>query len=99
MTPQLWIWIGCGVFVLTMLALDLGVLPRRAREVPADGALAEELRFLRNCERKRREHDDDVRGTSIDSQEIKNSKWKLFLLAPSLRHNGQPKYQRGQSDC
>ena len=31
MTPQLWIWIGFGAFVLAMLALDLGVSQRQAQ--------------------------------------------------------------------
>ena len=35
-----WIWIGFAVFVLAMLALDLGVFHRRSREVGAREALA-----------------------------------------------------------
>ena len=33
MTPQLWLWIGFNVFVLAMLALDLGVFHRKAHVV------------------------------------------------------------------
>ena len=76
MTPQLWIWIGFGAFVLAMLALDLGVFHRRAREVPVNGALAEEL--IRTCERKLREHHDCVRAASVDPPGIVNWKWKLI---------------------
>jgi tellurite resistance protein TerC len=40
MTPQLWIWIGFGVFVLAMLALDLGVFHRESHQVGMKEALA-----------------------------------------------------------
>src|SRR3954466_8398343 len=39
MGMQLWIWIGFGLFVLAMLALDLGVLHRKAHEVRFKEAL------------------------------------------------------------
>ncbi|MBI5386023.1 MAG: TerC family protein [Verrucomicrobia bacterium] len=39
MTPQLWIWIGFGAFVLAMLALDLGVFHRRSHTVGIKEAL------------------------------------------------------------
>ena len=39
MTPQLWIWIGFGVFVLAMLALDLGVFHRKSHNVGMKEAL------------------------------------------------------------
>ena len=39
MTPQLWIWIGFGVFVLAMLALDLGVFQRKSHAVGMKEAL------------------------------------------------------------
>jgi hypothetical protein len=29
MTEQIWLWVGFNVFVLAMLALDLGVSPAR----------------------------------------------------------------------
>jgi tellurite resistance protein TerC len=40
MTPQLWLWIGFGIFVLAMLALDLGVFHRRVHAVGLKEALA-----------------------------------------------------------
>jgi tellurite resistance protein TerC len=39
MTPQLWMWTGFGVFVLAMLALDLGVFHRRSHTVAMKEAL------------------------------------------------------------
>ncbi len=39
MTPSLWIWIGFGVFVLAMLALDLGVFHRKSHTVGLKEAL------------------------------------------------------------
>ncbi len=39
MTPQIWIWIGFGVFVASMLALDLGVFHRRSHQVGMKEAL------------------------------------------------------------
>jgi len=39
MTDQLWIWIGFGVFVLAMLALDLGVFRRKSHTVGINEAL------------------------------------------------------------
>jgi tellurite resistance protein TerC len=39
MGMQIWIWIGFGLFVLAMLALDLGVLHRKAHEVRFKEAL------------------------------------------------------------
>ena len=33
MTQQLWLWIGFNVFVLAMLALDLGVFHRKSHVV------------------------------------------------------------------
>ena len=33
MTQQLWLWAGFNVFVLAMLALDLGVFHRKAQVV------------------------------------------------------------------
>ena len=39
MTPQLWLWIGFGVFVLAMLALDLGVFHRKSHIVGMKEAL------------------------------------------------------------
>lgn len=39
MTPLLWIWIGFGVFVLAMLALDLGVFHRKTHQVGMKEAL------------------------------------------------------------
>ena len=39
MTPQLWIWIGFGAFVLAMLALDLGVFHRKSHTVGLKEAL------------------------------------------------------------
>jgi tellurite resistance protein TerC len=39
MTPQLWLWIGFGVFVLAMLALDLGVFHRKSHTVGMKEAL------------------------------------------------------------
>lgn len=39
MTPQLWMWIGFGVFVLSMLALDLGVFHRKSHTVGLKEAL------------------------------------------------------------
>ena len=39
MTPQLWIWIGFSVFVLAMLALDLGVFHRKSHTVGMKEAL------------------------------------------------------------
>ncbi len=39
MTPQLWLWIGFGVFVLAMLALDLGVFHRKTHTVGMKEAL------------------------------------------------------------
>lgn len=39
MTPQLWIWIGFGMFVLVMLALDLGVFHRKTHQVGMKEAL------------------------------------------------------------
>ena len=39
MTPQLWIWIGFGAFVLAMLALDLGVFHRKSHTVGMKEAL------------------------------------------------------------
>jgi len=40
MTPELWAWIGFGVFVTAMLALDLGVFHRKTHEVSLREALA-----------------------------------------------------------
>jgi tellurite resistance protein TerC len=40
MSTEIWIWIGFGVFVLAMLALDLGVFHRRAHSVSFKEALA-----------------------------------------------------------
>jgi tellurite resistance protein TerC len=40
MVSTTWLWIGFAVFVLAMLALDLGVLHRRSREVDTKEALA-----------------------------------------------------------
>ena len=39
MTPQLWLWIGFSVFVLAMLALDLGVFHRKSHTVSMREAL------------------------------------------------------------
>lgn len=39
MTPQHWLWIGFGVFVLAMLALDLGVFHRKSHIVGMKEAL------------------------------------------------------------
>jgi tellurite resistance protein TerC len=39
MTPQHWLWLGFGVFVLAMLALDLGVIHRRPHTVGMKEAL------------------------------------------------------------
>ncbi len=39
MTSQLWLWIGFGVFVLAMLALDLGVFHRKSHTVGMKEAL------------------------------------------------------------
>src|SRR4051794_32423313 len=39
MTAQLWAWLGFGVFVVLMLALDLGVFHRRSHEVHIREAL------------------------------------------------------------
>ena len=39
MTPQLWLWIGFGIFVLAMLALDLGVFHRKSHTVGMKEAL------------------------------------------------------------
>jgi tellurite resistance protein TerC len=39
MTPQLWMWMGFGVFVLSMLALDLGVFHRESHTVGLKEAL------------------------------------------------------------
>jgi len=39
MTASLWVWIGFALFVLTMLALDLGVFHRRSHEVRLREAL------------------------------------------------------------
>ena len=39
MTPQHWLWLGFGVFVLAMLALDLGVFHRRPHTVGMKEAL------------------------------------------------------------
>jgi len=39
MTPQLWMWIGFGAFVLGMLALDLGVFQRKSHHVGMKKAL------------------------------------------------------------
>src|SRR3954469_21485650 len=39
MAMQWWIWAGFGLFVLAMLALDLGVLHRKAHEVRFKEAL------------------------------------------------------------
>ncbi|MSU58469.1 MAG: TerC family protein [Pedosphaera sp.] len=39
MTPQLWMWIGFGAFVLAMLALDLGVFHRQSHTVGMKEAL------------------------------------------------------------
>ena len=40
MTPQLWMWIGFGVFVLAMRALHLGVIHRKSHTVGLKEALA-----------------------------------------------------------
>ncbi len=40
MTDNLWFWIGFGAFILSMLALDLGVFHRKAHTVRAREALA-----------------------------------------------------------
>jgi tellurite resistance protein TerC len=40
MAQSLWLWGGCNLFVLAMLALDLGVFHRRARELSIRQALA-----------------------------------------------------------
>jgi tellurite resistance protein TerC len=40
MTSQHWIWIGFSVFVLAMLALDLGVFHRKSHTVGMKEALA-----------------------------------------------------------
>lgn len=40
MLDHLWAWIGFGAFVLGMLALDLGILNRKSREVSLKKALA-----------------------------------------------------------
>jgi tellurite resistance protein TerC len=39
MTPQLWLWIAFGAFVLAMLALDLGVFHRKSHTVGRKDAL------------------------------------------------------------
>ena len=39
MTEQIWLWIGFNVFVLAMLALDLGVFHRKAHVVGFKEAL------------------------------------------------------------
>jgi tellurite resistance protein TerC len=39
MTDNLWFWLGFGAFILTMLALDLGVFHRKAHTVHAREAL------------------------------------------------------------
>lgn len=39
MTPQLWAWTGFGIFVVLMLALDLGVFHRKSHEVSVKEAL------------------------------------------------------------
>lgn len=39
MTPELWPWIGFGIFVVLMLALDLGVFHRHSHEVHIREAL------------------------------------------------------------
>ena len=33
MTTQLWLWIGFGVFIAVMLAIDLGVVNRKAHVI------------------------------------------------------------------
>lgn len=40
MTPELWAWVGFGLFVVAMLALDLGVFHRKSHEVSMREALA-----------------------------------------------------------
>ncbi len=40
MSTELWMWIGFNVFVLAMLALDLGVFHRKSHEVKIKEALA-----------------------------------------------------------
>jgi len=39
MTTSIWIWIGFSIFVLTMLALDLGVFHRKSHNVGMKEAL------------------------------------------------------------
>jgi tellurite resistance protein TerC len=39
MIPELWLWVGFGVVVLVMLALDLGVFHRKSHEVGVKEAL------------------------------------------------------------
>ena len=39
MTTSIWIWIGFSLFVLTMLALDLGVFHRKSHNVGMKEAL------------------------------------------------------------
>ena len=40
MTEQIWLWIGFNVFVLAMLALDLGVFHRKSHVVSFREAIA-----------------------------------------------------------
>ncbi|MGZ8901329.1 MAG: hypothetical protein ACXW3Z_14660, partial [Limisphaerales bacterium] len=40
MTEQLWLWIGFNLFVLAMLALDLGVFHRKSHVVSFREAIA-----------------------------------------------------------
>ena len=35
---QIWLWVGFNVFVLAMLAIDLGVFHREAHEVTSEAA-------------------------------------------------------------
>ena len=39
MSSQVWMWVAFNVFVLAMLAVDLGVVHRRAHEVTLKEAL------------------------------------------------------------
>jgi tellurite resistance protein TerC len=46
MTSQLWLWIGFNLFVLTMLALDLGVFHRKSHTVSFREAVAWTLTWI-----------------------------------------------------
>ena len=49
MTEQLWIWIGFNLFVLAMLALDLGVFHRKRHVVSFREAIASTVAWNRHA--------------------------------------------------